>query len=104
MFARGRSATHAKAIRGQNGGHYRGRIRHRARHRAALCSGRRQDFANDINAERVAAMAAELGASAIAMVGDVTREDDVASLFATAIDRFGSVDASFHVAGANKHA
>jgi len=61
-------------------------------------------IANDINAERVAAMAVELGDSVVAMVGDVTREDDVASLFSTAIDRFGAVDASFHVAGANKHA
>ena len=61
-------------------------------------------IANDINAERVAALAAELGKSGVAIVGDVTREDDVATLFATAIDRFGAVDASFHVAGANKHA
>ena len=61
-------------------------------------------IANDINAERVAAMAVELGDSVVAMVGDVTREDDVASLFSTAIDRFGAVDTSFHVAGANKHA
>jgi meso-butanediol dehydrogenase/(S,S)-butanediol dehydrogenase/diacetyl reductase len=30
--------------------------------------------------------------------------NNVASLFSTAINRFGSVDASFHVAGANKHA
>ena len=61
-------------------------------------------IANDINAEGVAALAAELGQSGIAIVGDVTREDDVATLFATAIDRFGAADASFHVAGANKHA
>jgi 3-oxoacyl-[acyl-carrier protein] reductase len=61
-------------------------------------------IANDINAERVAALAAELGEFGVAMVGDVTREDDVASLFSTAINRFGSVDASFHVAGANRHA
>ena len=60
--------------------------------------------ANDIKAEGVAALAAELGESCVAIVGDVTREDVVATLFATAIDRFGAVDASFHVAGANKHA
>ena len=60
--------------------------------------------ANDINAEGLAALAAELGEFGVAMVGDVTHEDDVASLFSTAINRFGSVDASFHVAGANKHA
>jgi NAD(P)-dependent dehydrogenase (short-subunit alcohol dehydrogenase family) len=60
--------------------------------------------ANDINTEGVAALAAELGPSGIALIGDVTREDDVAHLFSIAIDRFGAVDASFHVAGANKHA
>ena len=63
-----------------------------------------ENVANDINAEGVAALAAELGEFGVAMVGDVTHEDDVASLFSTAINRFGSVDASFHVAGANKHA
>lgn len=60
--------------------------------------------ANDINAEGVAALATELDQSGVATIGDVTREDDVAHLFSTAIERFGSVDASFHVAGANKHA
>ena len=58
--------------------------------------------ANDINPERVAALAAELGAGGIAMVGDVTHEADVAALFAAALERFGTVDASFHVAGANR--
>ncbi len=58
--------------------------------------------ANDINPERVAALAAELGAGGIAMVGDVTQEADVAALFAAALERFGTVDASFHVAGANR--
>jgi len=61
-------------------------------------------IANDINAERVAALAAELGQSGVAIIGDVTREDDVAHLFSTAIERFGCVNVSFHVAGANKHA
>ena len=37
--------------------------------------------ANDINTEGVAALAAELGPSGIALIGDVTREDDVAHLF-----------------------
>jgi meso-butanediol dehydrogenase/(S,S)-butanediol dehydrogenase/diacetyl reductase len=60
--------------------------------------------ANDINAEGVAALAAELGQSGVAIIGDVTQENDVAHLFSTAIEPFGSVDASFHVAGANKHA
>ena len=58
--------------------------------------------ANDIAADRVAALQAEIGAGGIAMLGDVTREDDVAQLFATALDRFGAVHASFHVAGANR--
>jgi meso-butanediol dehydrogenase/(S,S)-butanediol dehydrogenase/diacetyl reductase len=59
--------------------------------------------ANDIDPDRVAALASVLGASGIAMQGDVTREDDVAALFAAAQTRFGAVDASFHVAGANRH-
>ena len=58
--------------------------------------------ANDIAPERVAELQAELGASGLAVVGDVTREEDVALLFATALERFGAVDASFHVAGANR--
>lgn len=58
---------------------------------------------NDIDPERVAALQAELGAVGIAMVGDVTREPDVAALFAAAAERFGAVDASFHVAGASRH-
>ncbi|MFM7780917.1 MAG: SDR family NAD(P)-dependent oxidoreductase [Alphaproteobacteria bacterium] len=37
--------------------------------------------ANDINVEGVAALSAELGQSGIAIVGDVTREDDVATPF-----------------------
>lgn len=60
--------------------------------------------ANDINPERIAALAAELGDSGVAVVGDVTREEDVADLFSTALKRFGAVHASFHVAGANRHA
>lgn len=59
--------------------------------------------ANDINPERVAALAAELGADGIAIAGDVTREEDVAALFGAAMERFGAVDASFHVAGGNRH-
>ena len=61
-----------------------------------------QVVANDIAPERAAALATELGAAGIAMAGDVTREEDVAALFAAAVARFGSVDASFHVAGANR--
>jgi len=61
-----------------------------------------QVVANDISPERVAALQAELGEVGIAMLGDVTREEDVAALFAIALERFGAVDASFHVAGANR--
>jgi NAD(P)-dependent dehydrogenase (short-subunit alcohol dehydrogenase family) len=61
-----------------------------------------QVVANDIDPERVAALQAELGPTGIAMVGDVTREADVAALFTVALARHGAVDASFHVAGANR--
>ena len=61
------------------------------------------DICGFLEAFAPAALAAELGEFGVAMVGDVTHEDDVASLFSTAINRFGSVDASFHVTGANKH-
>lgn len=57
--------------------------------------------ANDISAERVAVLQEELGPGGIALVGDVTREADVAALFAAAAGR-GPVRASFHVAGANR--
>ena len=58
--------------------------------------------ANDIAPDGVAALQAELGAAGLGLVGDVTREEDVALLFATALERFGAVDASFHVAGASR--
>ena len=58
--------------------------------------------ANDIDADRAAALQSELGPHGIAMPGDVTQEADIAALFATALDRFGAVNASFHVAGANR--
>jgi NAD(P)-dependent dehydrogenase (short-subunit alcohol dehydrogenase family) len=58
--------------------------------------------ANDIDADRAAALQSELGPHGIAMPGDVTQEADIAALFATALDRFGTVNASFHVAGANR--
>ena len=43
--------------------------------------------------------AAELGAAAVAHQGDVTRETDIEAMFAKALDAFGRVDASIHVAG-----
>jgi meso-butanediol dehydrogenase/(S,S)-butanediol dehydrogenase/diacetyl reductase len=57
----------------------------------------------DIDPDRVAALQAELGANGQALTGDVTREADVAALFAAAAARTGRIDASFHVAGANRH-
>lgn len=61
-----------------------------------------QVVANDIDPDRVASLQAELGPHGQAMLGDVTREDDVAALFAAAAARTGTIDASFHVAGANR--
>jgi meso-butanediol dehydrogenase/(S,S)-butanediol dehydrogenase/diacetyl reductase len=60
--------------------------------------------ANDINPEAIAALSAELGDNGHAMLGDVTREEEVAALFSRALERLGAVHASFHVAGANRHA
>lgn len=62
-----------------------------------------QVVANDIDPARVASLQAELGPHGLAMQGDVTREGDVAALFAAAAARTGRIDASFHVAGANRH-
>jgi len=58
--------------------------------------------ANDIDPDRAAALQAELGPAGLAIAGDVTREADVAALFAAAMERHGAVHASFHVAGANR--
>ncbi len=43
--------------------------------------------------------AAELGKSAVAFQADVTREEDIEAMFASALTAFGRVDASIHVAG-----
>ena len=43
--------------------------------------------------------ARELGEAALAVHCDVTREDDIAALFARAREAFGRIDASIHVAG-----
>jgi meso-butanediol dehydrogenase / (S,S)-butanediol dehydrogenase / diacetyl reductase len=38
----------------------------------------------------------------VGMTGDVTQEDDARQLVATAVERFGSVDAAFNVAGGSR--
>lgn len=43
--------------------------------------------------------ATELGASAVACHADVTREEDIEAMFARALEAFGRLDASIHVAG-----
>jgi short-subunit dehydrogenase len=50
-------------------------------------------------AERVAALAAELGERAVAIPGDVTRDGDVARAIAAGRDRFGSLDSLVANAG-----
>ena len=44
----------------------------------------------------------DLGDGFIGIAGDVTKEASAEELVATAVDRFGSVDAAFNVAGASK--
>lgn len=46
----------------------------------------------DRDADRLRAVAAELGDRAVAQPADVTREADVAAAIATAVDRFGAID------------
>ena len=58
--------------------------------------------ANDISAERVAAVQQELGTNCMMLTGDVTQEADVAALFTAARARFGAVHTSFHVAGGTR--
>ena len=41
----------------------------------------------------------DLGGNFVGLTGDVTKEDAARNLVATAVDRFGSVDAAFNVAG-----
>lgn len=52
------------------------------------------DFSGDQDAT-----AAELGDAAVAFQADVTRENEIEAMFASAINAFGRVDASIHVAG-----
>ncbi|MFV0309089.1 MAG: SDR family NAD(P)-dependent oxidoreductase [Desertimonas sp.] len=55
----------------------------------------------DINAEALAAVAAELGDAFVGVTGDVTAEGDVEALVDAAVKRFGRIDAGFNVAGAS---
>ena len=60
--------------------------------------------AGDVNTEGLAALQEELGTHIISVGCDVTREDDVAGLVATAARQYGSLDAMFNVAGASRGA
>jgi NAD(P)-dependent dehydrogenase (short-subunit alcohol dehydrogenase family) len=61
---------------------------------AVLIAGRRQ-----AEIESTAAACRTLGAQAEAIPTDVTREDEVARLVGTAVDRYGRLDAAFNNAG-----
>lgn len=56
----------------------------------------------DINEEAVAAAADTFGDAVIGVRADVTNESDMEALFAAALDRFGSIDAVFNVAGGSR--
>jgi meso-butanediol dehydrogenase/(S,S)-butanediol dehydrogenase/diacetyl reductase len=58
--------------------------------------------AGDVVPDGLATLAEELGDDVATSTGDVTVEADVAALVALAVDRFGGLDAAFHVAGASR--
>jgi meso-butanediol dehydrogenase/(S,S)-butanediol dehydrogenase/diacetyl reductase len=60
--------------------------------------------AGDIATEGLASLQAELGDAVATLICDVTIEADAAALVALAVDRFGGLDAAFHVAGASRPA
>jgi meso-butanediol dehydrogenase / (S,S)-butanediol dehydrogenase / diacetyl reductase len=60
--------------------------------------------AGDVVAEGLQSLQEELGDAVGTFVGDVTVEADAEALVALAVDRFGGLDAAFHVAGASKAA
>lgn len=45
---------------------------------------------------------ADLGANFVGLIGDVTKEPSAEELIATAVERFGAVDAAFNVAGGSR--
>lgn len=53
----------------------------------------------DVQADRVQAVAASLGADCVPVRSDVTSSEDVAGLVRTAVDRFGALDVMFNNAG-----
>lgn len=55
-------------------------------------------LAADISGEEKG-LSAELGSSVVPFHADVSREEDVEAMFAAALEAFGRVDASLHVAG-----
>src|ERR1700758_2706203 len=61
---------------------------------AVLIAGRRES-----EIEKVGGECRVLGAEALAIRTDVTREDEVARLVATALDNYGRLDAAFNNAG-----
>lgn len=61
-------------------------------------------IAGDVNTEGLAALDAELGDHVVTLRADVTVEQDVAGLVAACVERFGSVDAMFNVAGGTRAA
>ena len=60
--------------------------------------------AGDVAADGLQSLQTELGDAIGTYVGDVTREADAEALVALAVDRFGALDAAFHVAGASRAA
>jgi meso-butanediol dehydrogenase/(S,S)-butanediol dehydrogenase/diacetyl reductase len=60
--------------------------------------------AGDVAADGLQSLQEELGDAVGTFVGDVTVEADAERLAALAVDRFGGLDAAFHVAGASRAA
>jgi len=58
--------------------------------------------AGDVDAAGLESLRDELGDAVVTVRGDVTSEADVESLVATCVERFGGLDAAFHVAGASR--
>ena len=60
--------------------------------------------AADIDAKRLEALEAEAGGNLAGVVTDVTNEEAVERMVATAVERFGGLDIAFNVAGAARGA
>ncbi|RGE20357.1 SDR family NAD(P)-dependent oxidoreductase [Leucobacter sp. wl10] len=61
-----------------------------------------QVFVADINADAVAAASETFGPNVAGLRTDVTNEADMEALFAAAVERFGTVDAVYNVAGGSR--